>query len=144
MVKLNDYKAYCEMLCELTGASKLVMVVHEEHLKKRLRDDTGMVLVAVYPSIQGTGSEDNTGVLQAMLIFVLEYSGKREMTPESEIDSYERMLAAVEAIREQILKDAGDGIELLRGLERESVVIDPEWNVAGNYNGWSIGFSVER
>lgn len=120
------------------------MVVHEDHLKKRLRDEPGMILVAVYPSIQGTGTEDNTGVLQTMLFFVLEYAGKQDMTPENEIDSYDRMLAAVEVIREQILRDAGNGLEMLRGLERESIVIEPEWNVAGSYNGWSIGFSVER
>lgn len=144
MVKLKDYKLYCEMLGKLTGSSKMIMVVHEDHLKKRLRDEPGMILVAVYPSIQGTGTEDNTGVLQTMLVFLLEYAGKQDMTPENEIDSYDRMLAAVEVIREQILKDAGNGLEMLRGLERESIVIEPEWNVAGSYNGWSIGFSVKK
>ena len=41
MVNLSEYKDYCTGLLELIGADELVMVVQEEHLKKRLRDETG-------------------------------------------------------------------------------------------------------
>ena len=61
MVNLSEYKDYCTGLLELIGADELVMVVQEEHLKKRLRDETGVIMVAVYPTIGSTGSEDNMG-----------------------------------------------------------------------------------
>lgn len=49
MVNLSEYKDYCTDLLKLIGADELVMVVQEEHLKKRLRDETGVIMVAVYP-----------------------------------------------------------------------------------------------
>ena len=72
MVNLSEYKDYCTGLLELIGADELVMVVQEEHLKKRLRDETGVIMVAVYPTIGSTGREDNMGDNNTILLVVLE------------------------------------------------------------------------
>jgi len=72
MVNLSEYKDYCTDLLKLIGADELVMVVQEEHLKKRLRDETGVIMVAVYPTIGSTGNEDNMGDNNTILLFVLE------------------------------------------------------------------------
>lgn len=80
MVNLSEYKDYCTDLLKLIGADELVMVVQEEHLKKRLRDETGVIMVAVYPTIGSTGNEDNMGDNNTILLFVLEYAGKTSVS----------------------------------------------------------------
>lgn len=144
MVNLSEYKEYCGELMELIGADQLVMVVQEEHLKKRLRDTGGVILAAVYPSVGSTGSEDSMGDNNTVLLFVLEYSGKVSISPEDEFGSYERLQVMAGKIRERLIGDADRGSVLLRCLDRASIEIEPEWNIAGAYNGWSVAFSFER
>ncbi len=143
MVNLNDYKEYSEELLEVIGADRLVMVVQEEHLKKRLRDDTGIILAVVYPSIVGTGNADNTRDNNTVLLFVLEYAGKSTMTDSSEFDSYEKLQALAGMIKDKIIADSDGGHELMMNLDRTSIEIEPEYNIAGSYNGWLVAFSFE-
>lgn len=144
MINLNDYKQFCENLQIKIGANRFVMVVQEEHLKKKLRDDPGVVLVAVFPSVLGKGSEDNTGDDNTVLVFVLEYTAKSGMTNDLEIESYERTRVMIDKIKTEIISQANKGDDLMQFLNRQSIVIEPEWNIAGSYNGWSITFNFER
>nr|DAQ93324.1 MAG TPA: hypothetical protein [Caudoviricetes sp.] len=144
MVNLSEYKDYCTSLLKLIGADELVMVVQEEHLKKRLRDETGVIMVAVYPTIGSTGSEDNMGDNNTILLFVLEYAGKTSVSRDNEFESYERLQGLAGKIRDKLIEDSDAGHNLLRNLDRTSIEIEPEWNIAGAYNGWSIAFSFEN
>ncbi len=144
MINLNDYKQFCESLQIKIGANRFVMVVQEEHLKKKLRDEPGVVLVAVFPSVLGKGSEDNTGDDNTVLVFVLEYTAKSGMTNDLEIESYERTRVMIDKIKTEIISQANKGDNLMQFLNRQSIVIEPEWNIAGSYNGWSITFNFER
>ena len=144
MVNLSEYKDYCTGLLELIGADELVMVVQEEHLKKRLRDETGVIMVAVYPTIGSTGNEDNMGDNNTILLFVLEYTGKTSVSRDNEFESYERLQGLAGKIRDRLIEDSDAGHNLLRNLDRASNEIEPEWNIAGAYNGWSIAFSFEN
>ena len=128
MVNLSEYKDYCTGLLELIGADELVMVVQEEHLKKRLRDETGVIMV-----------DNNT-----ILLFVLEYTGKTSVSRDNEFESYERLQGLAGKIRDRLIEDSDAGHNLLRNLDRASIEIEPEWNIAGAYNGWSIAFSFEN
>lgn len=144
MINLGEYKGYCSELMELIGADRLVMVVQEEHLKKKLRDDSGVILAAVYPSAGSTGSEDSMGDNNTVLLFVLEYAGKVSISPENEFESYERLQGLAGKIQRKLIEDADRGHYLLRYLDRVSIEIEPEWNIAGSYNGWSVAFSFEN
>ena len=144
MVNLSEYKDYCTGLLELIGADELVMVVQEEHLKKRLRDETGVIMVAVYPTIGSTGNEDNMGDNNTILLFVLEYAGKASVSRDNEFESYERLQGVAGKIRDKLIEDSDAGHNLLRNLDRASIEIEPEWNIAGANNGWSIAFSFEN
>ena len=144
MVNLSEYKDYCTGLLELIGADELVMVVQEEHLKKRLRDETGVIMVAVYPTIGSTGNEDNMGDNNTILLFVLEYTGKTSVSRDNEFESYERLQGLAGKIRDRLIEDSDAGHNLLRNLDRASIEIEPEWNITGAYNGWSIAFSFEN
>ena len=120
------------------------MIVQEEHLKKRLRDCPGVILVAVYPSIGSTGDEDNMGDNNTLILFVLEYTGKVSVSQTNEFESYERLQELIRKIRDKLIEDSNAGHNLLRYLDRASIEIEPEWNIAGAYNGWSIAFSFEN
>ena len=144
MVNLSEYKDYCTDLLKLIGADELVMVVQEEHLKKRLRDETGVIMVAVYPTIGSTGNEDNMGDNNTILLFVLEYAGKASVSRDNEFESYERLQGLAGKIRDKLIEDSDAGHNLLRNLDRASIEIEPERNIAGAYNGWSIAFSFEN
>ena len=144
MVNLSEYKDYCTDLLKLIGADELVMVVQEEHLKKRLRDETGVIMVAVYPTIGSTGNEDNMGDNNTILLFVLEYAGKASVSRDNEFESYERLQGLAGKIRDKLIEDSDAGHNLLRNLDRASIEREPEWNIAGAYNGWSIAFSFEN
>lgn len=144
MMGLSEYREYCTGLLELIGAGQLVMVVQEEHLKKKLRDEPGVILAAVYPSSGSTGSEDNMGDNNTILLFVLEYAGKSSMSSEEEFESYERLQGLAGRIRDRLIEDSDAGHELLRDLDRASIEVEPEWNIAGAYNGWSVAFGLER
>ena len=129
MVNLSEYKDYCTGLLELIGADELVMVVQEEHLKKRLRDETGVIMVAVYPTIGSTGNEDNMGDNNTILLFVLEYTGKTSVSRDNEFESYERLQGLAGKIRDRLIEDSDAGHNLLRNLDRASIEIEPEWNI---------------
>lgn len=144
MVNLSEYKDYCTDLLKLIRADELVMVVQEEHLKKRLRDETGVIMVAVYPTIGSAGSEDNMGDNNTILLFVLEYAGKASVSRDNEFESYERLQGLAGKIRDKLIEDSDAGHKLLRNLDRASIEIEPEWNITGAYNGWSIAFSFEN
>ena len=144
MVNLSENKDYCTDLLKLIGADELVMVVQEEHLKKRLRDETGVIMVAVYPTIGSTGNEDNMGDNNTILLFVLEYAGKTSVSRDNEFESYERLQGLAGKIRDKLIEDSDAGHSLLRNLDRASIEIEPEWNIAGAYNGWSVAFSFEN
>lgn len=143
MIKLSDFRVYCEGLARLIGVDRLVMIVQEEHLKKKLRDDPGVILAVVYPSVVGNGSADNTRDSNTVLLFVLESTGKSSITEEKEVACYERLQVMAGRIRDKIIGDSDEGIEPLTFLDRESIEIDPEWNIAGSFNGWSVTFSFE-
>ena len=123
MVNLSEYKDYCTGLLELIGADELVMVVQEEHLKKRLRDETGVIMVAVYPTIGSTGNEDNMGDNNTILLFVLEYAGKASVSRDNEFESYERLQGVAGKIRDKLIEDSEAGHNLLRNLDRASIEI---------------------
>ena len=101
-------------------------------------------MVAVYPTIGSTGNEDNMGDNNTILLFVLEYAGKTSVSRDNEFESYERLQGLAGKIRDKLIEDSDAGHSLLRNLDRASIEIEPEWNIAGAYNGWSVAFSFEN
>ena len=79
-----------------------------------------------------------------ILLFVLEYTGKTSVSRDNEFESYERLQGLAGKIRDRLIEDSDAGHNLLRNLDRASIEIEPEWNIAGAYNGWSIAFSFEN
>ncbi|WP_294141579.1 hypothetical protein [uncultured Sanguibacteroides sp.] len=143
MVKLNDFKRYFEVLADEMGLCFL-MVVMEEHLRKKLQGKAGTIMALVYPSAMGTGSADNTVDENICLLYVLENGTKSGMTEKMEFKMYERLLEVIDGIKSKLIADADENHPLLRELERGSLEVEPEWNIAGGYNGYSLVFSFKK
>lgn len=141
MINLRIYRSYCVRLQEICGASTMLMAVQEEHLKKKLRDSEGYILVGVYPSHHVSGSEDNVRDVNTCLIYLLKAFPKSGCDEENELQEYARLQEMTAQIREQLIFDADKGIAGMRELDRESIAIEPEYNIAGGYIGYSITFS---
>lgn len=143
MVKLNDLRQYFEALAAEMGLY-FFMVVMEEHLRKKLSGKTGIVMALVYPSATGTGMADNTVDENICLLYVLENGTKAGMTEDIEFKMYEHLQGLIDGVKTRLIDAADENHPLLRELERGSLEIEPEWNVAGGYNGYSIVFSFKK
>lgn len=141
MVNLNEYRQYFGQICTELGIDKMVMVVQEEHLRKRLPGQTGTILAVVYPSASGTGEADNVADINTCLLFVLENNNKSESDPDKEFACYVRLQDIAIRIKQNLVDDSDDNHPIFRELDRQSFLIEPEWNIAGSYIGYSISFS---
>lgn len=141
MVNLNEYRDYFGQICSGLGIDKIVMVVQEEHLRKRLPGQAGTILAVVYPSGTGTGEPDNIADTNTCLLFVLQNNNKTESDPEKEFDNYATLQKIAIHIKQRLIDDSDNNYPLFRELDHESFQIDPEWNIAGSYIGYSISFN---
>lgn len=143
MIKLTELKEYFDAIAA-KYAMDPIYVVLEEHLKKALNGKPGLIMAVVYPSHHVTGVADNTWDENICIVYLLEYTSKPNSTQESEFQSYAAMQGIADEIKDKLIADADSNHRLLLHLNRESIEIEPEWNVAGGYNGYSVGFSFKR
>lgn len=141
MVDLNEYRNYFRKICTETGIDKMVIVVQEEHLRKRLPGQTGTILAIVYPSGAGAGQPDNVADMNTCLLFVLENNNKSESDPDKEFACYVRLQDIAIRIKQNLINHSNNNHLIFRELDRQSFLIEPEWNIAGSYIGYSISFS---
>lgn len=141
MMNLKLYKDYCEHLKEACKADYLVMAVHEEHLKKKLRGQTGYLLIGVYPSYNISGFEDNVRDMNTCLLYILKAISKVENDENTEIREYAELQIKIDLVKKQLIYDADNGLWDIRGLDRESIEIEPEFNITGGYYGYSLIFT---
>lgn len=140
MLNLTTYKELCDKLVEVIAADRLVLVVIEDHLKKKLQGATGTIFAAVYPSCVLAGESDNVVDINSVLFYVLMPSTPVAQTDGTEIQQYVSLQQKINAIRDYIITTADQGDPVLQFINRESVLIDPAWNIAGGYNGYSLAF----
>jgi len=144
MVGLKEYKEYFTIIMEAAYFDHIKFVVQEEHLKKRLKDLTGVVFAVVYPDASGTGSADNVSDLNSCLLFILENLNKTDTDDEEEFNAYARLQGMASRLKVRIIKDSADYRFFLTELDIESFSIEPVWNIAGSYIGYSISFDFKK
>lgn len=143
MIDLVTYRNYCKRLKAFCEAKRLLLVVSEDHLKKKLRGDDDFILVSVYPSHNGIGMEDNVRDVDTILLYLLQALNKADTDDEKEFQSYVELQEKIRLIKEQLITDANNGEpEFMLNLDRESIEIEPVNNIAGGYNGYSLVFTI--
>ena len=144
MVGLKEYKEYFQIVMEMAYFDHIRFVVQEEHLKKRLKDLTGVVFAVVYPDASGTGSADNVSDMNSCLLFILENLNKTDTDEEEEFNAYARLQGMASRLKVRIIEDSSDHRFFLTQLDVESFSIEPVWNIAGSYIGYSISFDFKK
>lgn len=143
MISVLDYKMLCRVIIDavqIPDLDEIVTVVHEDHLKRKLQNRRGTVLALIYPSNDSWGVEDNTGNTDTALIYILQYFDKIDTDEDVELEKYLLLQKYIARFREELIEGAKTTI-VLRNLDMESIHIEPEWNVAGGYMGYSMTFS---
>jgi len=109
----------------------------EDQATKKLRDATGIRLVAVYPSYGFNGDEDSYKSTHELLLFIIVRQ-KDGSSEETEINQYADTQDAIIKMKEFLFGEDGNSCKLLPNIDVNSVVIDPEYNIFGGYIGWSM------
>lgn len=140
MIRIDALRNYCNGLGVLICADKVLYVVREDHLQRKLAGVAGLFLCVVLPSAQSTGGADAVVDVNTVLLYVLRNHVKADSTDESELVDYAAMQDLASLIKLRIIADADVQTPPMTFLDRRSIAIDPEWNIAGGYNGYSITF----
>ncbi len=142
MVSILEYKSYCEALKSLISADKLLMVVLEEHLAKKLANQTGTILSCVYPSAQDESPDEDTPKdRNVVIISVLEKLSALDNSEESEINLYDRTGIAIDKLKNKLKDDKKNSLGIMKYLDCASIEIEPDYNIAGGWSGYSLAFS---
>lgn len=149
MLSVPSLKQFCtQVVADIPGINSYVMIVGEEHLRKRLsgkKPEEFPLLVALYPDANGTGqSFDNLQYQNGLDFFILKkvsYSGR---TQEQEEDDY----TETQELAKEVLKfiDVQKGkpqyCTWLGKVDVNTIAIDPEYNYHG-CDGWSFSFGLK-
>ncbi len=142
MIPILIYKDYCEELKVLINADKLKMVVLEEHLSKKLKNENGRILSCVYPSASDESSdEDSPADRNTVIISVLENLSELKISEDLEINLFSRTGKAIDTLKNKIREDKRNSKGIMKQLDVASIEIEPEYNVAGGWKGYSMAFS---
>jgi len=142
MIKIRDFDTYCKHLQNaISEIDNYVFAATEDHLVKRISDKTGIILAAVIPSADPDSlSVDNIKENNIAFLFVVKKLDSSSRTPETELILYEQTQKAITNIKKQLLLDKTNyqNFPYLHSLNENSIHTDPEFNIFGGYDGWSI------
>jgi hypothetical protein len=139
MISILDFDAAIEDIRSEFDIQEYVRAANDEHVTRRLKDRSGPVLVAALPTFQGRGDSTQPSGQHVTYLWILEKPGADD-TEQDERDQYHRLQQLMNQIREYIQTKQEDGCSVWWRLQVESVMIDPEYNIWGGWNGWHMTF----
>lgn len=147
MIALGEYRNYWRSFTSFAKIDSVCMVISEKHLTKKLPDHNGRVLAVVYPSYDSLsgGDLDNDGKEAICILFYLEkINPGNQGNEQDEIDAYESLQLQLIAVEEKIKDDYRKGFNIFTKVQliENSIHYDPEYQVFGGYNGWSMSFKL--
>lgn len=125
---------------DLVAAAKIkghVLVAQEDHATKKLKDKSGIWLVAVIPTLETEGEPDAEKESNVSLLFVLEYADYGQ-TDDAELKQFQRTQEAIFKIKEYISEMQATGCSPFENYEPSQTVINPEYQIFSDRNGWSM------
>lgn len=138
MIGIREFDNICKgWVHSIDGLEGHVLVAQDNHAVNALKDRVGVQLVAVIPSSnrdgrQNRGVDDNTTYL-----FIIS-KGWTGQTRDEELDQYETTQNIIISIREAIEEGNASGCGPFWRLQTSSFSVDPEFNIFGGWNGWSM------
>ena len=132
-----EFNSVCGLMAQAAGIAGHVLVAQEEHATNALKDKPGIWLVGVLPTTEVSGDVDAEIDGMVTLLFVLEQANLGQDNAD-EIKQYQRTHDAIMKIRQYIADDVSGGCSLFRRYDPSSIMINPEYQIFSDYNGWSM------
>lgn len=144
MIGIRDFNTICKnIMSEVEDIDDYILSPTEEYIVKKLKDQPGIILVAVIPSGESDSQGvDNYGDVNTTYFFVIKKEDPTKTTKESELDDYEKTQNIIENIKFFLLKKK-ETCEFLRGVNINSFHVDPEYRIFGGWCGWSLSFDFK-
>lgn len=124
-----------ELLADIPAIKGYVRAVDDNQATKKLTDRRGIQLVAVLPSFSAMGRPGMVSEAWNTLFWVVE-KGDPSQTEAKELDQYRRCEEAIHALKNALIESQEDGCGPWWRLEISSIVIEPDYNAFGGWNGY--------
>ena len=125
------------------GIDDTVIAADERHLSKRLNDKKGKVLAVSLPASDSSALDvNNYSDRNNIFMFILEKKHP-DMNEVEELEHYQEMQVIAKGIKEFIIDQKEAGSEFFAFANESRIRTEPEYNVFGVYNGYSIGFELK-
>lgn len=124
-----------ELLEEIPAIKGYVRAVDDNQATGKLNDKRGIQLVAVLPSYSAEGMSGRKTDSWTTLFWVIE-KGDPSQSEAKELAQYRRCEEAIHQLKDLIIESQEDGCSLFWRLEIGSIVIEPEYNAFGGWNGY--------
>lgn len=140
MLRINDFKNICEYFTGQLDLAGFKICSTEDQASKKLQTLAGIWLVAVIPSNEFRGGQDNYKSLNETIFFIVvkEANGQSE---SSELQQYADTQDKIIALKETLFGDNTGYCPQFPNIDINSVQIDPEYNIFAGWLGWSIKFN---
>ena len=126
-----------QLLVSIPAIKGYVRVVDDQQATKKLTDRRGIQLVAVLPTYSANGTAGMKSDAYNTLFWVIE-KGDPGQTEAKELEQYKRCEDAVHALKNALIESQEDGCGPFWRLEIASIIIEPEYNAFGGWNGYFI------
>lgn len=141
MIRVNKFNHICQEIVQAINIDGYKITSTEEQTTKKLQDSPGIQLIAVYPSYTFEGDVDTYRVQHELLFFIVLRPAEGA-DYNTELDEYRQTQDAMIRLKEYLFgEDTDNFCKLFPHIDVHSVLIDPEYNIFGGYNGWSMKVS---
>jgi len=144
MIQIRDFDEICKtIMSEIADISSYLLSPTEEHIVKKLKDKTDIILVAVIPSGESAATGvDNYKDINTTYFFVVKKEDPTNSTQKSELDDYEKTQNCIESVKKYLIEKKSS-CQFLRDVDINSFHIDPEYRIFGGFCGWSLSFDFK-
>jgi predicted protein tyrosine phosphatase len=144
MISVTQLQSVLTALKTACDFDYALLVATEDHIIKRLRDRTGTVLAMTYPSVDDDSKGiDNIADVDTIFVWVIEKINPSDVDETNEPAHYEKMRGKISDIKNYLRGKKLEGCNLLQFINENSFHIDPEYQIFGGWNGYSLSFTVK-
>lgn len=129
-----------QLLTDIPSIKGYVRAVDDNQATKKLTDRRGIQLVAVLPSYSASGDAGRKTDSWNTLFWVIEKADPSQ-TEAKELEQYRRCEEAIHALKDAMIESQEEGCSLFWRLEIASIIIEPEYNAFGGWNGYFMTFT---
>lgn len=143
MKTASEYVALANLIKDRCNqVDETLFAATEPHLSKKISDKSGVVLgITIPPASSGSLNEDTLSDRSRIILFVLEKFDASNRETE-ELAHWDKMAGIAKEVRNILLDLQVEGNELLEELKEQGMRTEPEYQLFGKFNGYSIGFEA--